>query len=899
MVERRPDGTWWPYLMDFGLAKEVDSSIQTSTGGVEGTPAYMAPEQVRGETRNLDARTDVYGLGATLYSSLAGQPPFVGNSTDVLIATLLDDPPKLRTFDSAIPMALQTIVEKCMEKDSRRRYASAQALAEDLGRFLEGARIAARPPGLLRRVGRFAQRHKLLMASTATALIASLVLGAVALRIRWQAAEQARLAERLGREIKDMEWLLRSARQLPLHDLGHEKEIIRRRMQKLQVELSTYGELSRGLAHYALGRGHMTLHEYPQALSHLQQALKLGVNSAELHYALGIVLGKHFEQAMYEARLAGGGEWAKKQTKEFEPRFLTPAIESLMRSRSMALDAPQYLEGLIAYYQRNYDGAIKQAEAALRDTPWMYEAAKLIGDVHLERALQARDGGRREEAEREFAKAVRNFENAAKVGGSDSEVYEGLAEAWVRQIEMAGYQGQANEAAYLSAIAASDKVEAAEPLSIAGPLKKAFGAYLTAAAFARLGKNPENWIQVCLGAAEAVLKKESGHPYASEIAAACNVLASLNAQANGKDPEPFLRKAQNQLEPIVKKQSKFLWGINDLGGIYGAIGVVQQLHGKRSAKEMFHKALDQCSAALVLDPTYPNAPVNALSSLLSLVSEAQSAQELQNILASADLWLSRCTAYNRQFQPCHNFYFQSYTLAASRALLAGQDGTFLLKRADEKLVETRKLGGQYLDLEQNAALLHRLEASERLRNKQDPMSALAEVQADLTRCLALAPQDSWCMAQAAQAEWIQAERLKPGSPQIYRILEAAQNKAKRATQSANISAYPDAWQVLAESHLRLAQRAEKQANLRVQHLNQGFAALKKLFAINPSHALGLATEGALNLELAQTTDDMALCRSAAQLAVGALEHGIQNDTFLTHRYAPLLETAHLLATVPK
>src|SRR5262249_11262923 len=137
MVERRADGAWFPYLMDFGLAREVDSNSQSSSGGVEGTPAYMAPEQARAETRNLDVRTDVYGLGATLYTSLAGRPPFVGNSTDVLMGVLLADPPRLRTFDPATPGALQTIVGKCLEKDARRRYPSVQALADDLRRFLD------------------------------------------------------------------------------------------------------------------------------------------------------------------------------------------------------------------------------------------------------------------------------------------------------------------------------------------------------------------------------------------------------------------------------------------------------------------------------------------------------------------------------------------------------------------------------------------------------------------------------------------------------------------------------------------------------------------------------------------------------------------------------------------
>lgn len=196
-----------------------------------------------------------------------------------------------------------------------------------------------------------------------------------------------------------MEWLLRSARQMPLHDLNREKAVVRRRMRQLEAELSGYGELTRGLAHYALGRGHLALHEYPQALTELRAAMAHGNQRAEVQYALGLALGKHFEQALYEARLSGGGSWAERQLKEIEPRYLRPAIASLSQSRRMRLDAPEYLEALLSFYQRDYAAALLHTRNVLADSPWMYEAAKLAGDVHHEQALRARDSGRYDEAQ--------------------------------------------------------------------------------------------------------------------------------------------------------------------------------------------------------------------------------------------------------------------------------------------------------------------------------------------------------------------------------------------------------------------------------------------------------------------------------------------------------------------
>jgi len=895
IVERRPDGTWWPFLLDFGLAREVDSNTLTSFGGIEGTPAFMAPEQARGETRTLDARTDVYGLGVALYSALAGRPPFTGNSTDVLWALQKNDPPKLRTFDPTTPEALEIIVATCLEKEPKRRYKSAQALADDLGRYLAGEHIAAKPPGLLRRMGRFAQLQKLLVASVGTALVASLVLGGVALRIRWQGAEQARLAQQLGQEIAKMEWMLRSARQLPLHSLEREKRIVRRRMELLQSELLSYGPLSRGLAHYALGRGHMALHEYPQALSELQQATKLGVDGGEINYALGFVLGKHYEQAMYEARLAGGGDWAQKQLRDLEPKYLNPAIRSLQRSRTLKLDAPQYLEGLIAFYQRDYAAALKQAEAALREAPWLYEASKLSGDVHLDRALHARDSGRYEEAEREFAAAVASYDHAATIGQSDSEVYEGLAEVWARRVEMAVGRGQPAEDAYRAAVAASDKTAQAEPQSIAGPLKKAFAAMLTMAVTGA-GPNSSARVEQCLEAAEAVLEKQPGHPYASDVAASCNRMAAEIAREHGLDPEPLLRKALGLLEPTVIQNPRFLWGLNDLGNIYVRLASNLHLHGNRGSKELLEKSLDYYSAATALDATYMLAASNALSSLTSLVPQAQSEAELQSVLQRADRWLAKCKTINRQNQQCYNNYFQGYVLAAQRMLQSGQEPQPLLLRALENLADTRKLGGPLLDAEQHAALAHLVHASDQVAKKHSPQESLAELQTDLRRCFAIAPQDAMCRTLAAQAEWLQSDWLALQGLPSTESRNAALLKAQLATQSPET--YPDAWQTLADSYLRLARAEQTQLKLRAQHISDGLKATERVLSINPHHALGLATKGELHLLRAQMEQSPSAKQLAGRTAAKSIEEALNRDPFLTHSYAPLLKTALLLMEPP-
>jgi len=174
------DANGEPHLTDFGLARllETESSI-THTLDVLGTPSYMAPEQAGGNNAAISSATDVYGLGAVLYQLLTGQPPFAGGTTYETIKLLLDTEPRQpRLLNPKIDRDLSTICLKCLEKDPRRRYSSALALAEDLERWLKHEPIRARRTGVIARGGKWVRRNP-----TSALLAASLI--AVVAAVGW------------------------------------------------------------------------------------------------------------------------------------------------------------------------------------------------------------------------------------------------------------------------------------------------------------------------------------------------------------------------------------------------------------------------------------------------------------------------------------------------------------------------------------------------------------------------------------------------------------------------------------------------------------------------------------------------------------------------------------------
>lgn len=200
-----------PKLSDFGLARIADDPSMTLAGDLIGTPAFMAPEQARGDASQIGPATDVYGLGATLYDLLTGTAPHVAEDPVATLERVRDhEPISPRLLRPELSKDIETICMKCLRKAPSERYSSAMSLAEDLRAYLEGRPIAARPQSRYAILARWCRRHKLLAAASLTTagLLVTLVVGAIVFAKREQtlrkeadaAAMAANKAETLARE---------------------------------------------------------------------------------------------------------------------------------------------------------------------------------------------------------------------------------------------------------------------------------------------------------------------------------------------------------------------------------------------------------------------------------------------------------------------------------------------------------------------------------------------------------------------------------------------------------------------------------------------------------------------------------------------------------------------------
>ncbi|MEM8930912.1 MAG: protein kinase [Acidobacteriota bacterium] len=448
ILVRRADAVPEMVVVDFGLARALaedgtrlatDDRL-TVTGQVLGTPAYMSPEQIRGE-EVLDARSDIYSLGCVLYELVAGRTPFRDTSEiEVLMSAIQHPAPPLRTVVDDVSPALERLIETCLEKRPEDRYPSAARLADDLERILDGEPITLEAPSLPARLRRWSRHHprarRGLIAFSSCLLVVTAFVG-TQWRHRAQSDREAQAAQRFGARAERLATTLGMARLAPAHSLTAAKADGRREIVALEHEARALGTWGLPAARYALGVASLELGELRAAQAHLEAASEAATPSDDaLHRALIEVLVRRFvhqvETLSYLRR-----DLREVHFDRLRARYLGK-IRRLVADRLPTDATGGYLDALRHIADQDWTQAIASCERTLAGATNHWRCHELIGQIHRVLGIRADLAGDDRQAVARLRLAIASFERATAIARSDERLFAKvcLAEAILLDFEL-------------------------------------------------------------------------------------------------------------------------------------------------------------------------------------------------------------------------------------------------------------------------------------------------------------------------------------------------------------------------------------------------------------------------------------------------------------------------------
>lgn len=365
-------------LLDFGIASSEQQQSLTMTGAVIGTPGYMSPEQAKGLTNQIDRRSDIFSLGVLLYKLIKHDMPFRAESISEISYKIIHDEPTL--LGSQIPIELQAITFKCLEKKVEKRYSSVKHLQDDLDAYLNGDVVSARKVTFIGRLIKKIKKNVLLSSFLFIALISTIFGISYGIYQSFESVKKLQVSEKYLAKTQELKAKIRRSHMMPLHDIKLEYKVVESEIEKLRKEIENSDIDNSGLSFFALGEAYFNMKKYAKAYDYFEKAKVQGWQSKELSSGLGLTLLEIWHQE--EAKSKSMNNEDKKQFLASAKKVtLLPAIQYLKEAQLGASNV-NYLAAQMAYGEKDYDKALEYADKEIKTNPWHYEALRLASEIY-------------------------------------------------------------------------------------------------------------------------------------------------------------------------------------------------------------------------------------------------------------------------------------------------------------------------------------------------------------------------------------------------------------------------------------------------------------------------------------------------------------------------------------
>lgn len=737
MVERDENGEYKPYIMDFGLAKEVAEPSLTQDGVIMGTLFYMSPEQASGANQNLDRRSDIYSLGATLYEILSGEPPFKGEFVEVLEKIRKEEPEPLRKKNPSIPKDIESIANKCLEKDPNLRYKNTKELVEDLNRFLNGEPVKARKTTFFYYLFKKIKKNKAVFLTLFIALFIFLVFSLIWINERVSYVKGIKIMQKFGEEIKEVESIMRYSHLLPLHNNLKERNTIFEKIEKIKEKMKEIGKIGEGPGNYAIGRAYFSLGDMRGAYEYYGRALKSQYEDPEFFYSYGMLLGELYKEELKDIERIKNKELKEAKRKKAEEKYKNEALYYMKKGKTAQKDMVKYAEALIYFYERDYQNALKVISKLMDNPTPFYEIYKLKGDIYLFKGKEKDSTGNYESAMEEYLKAEEEYSKAKGIGRSDIEIYLSNADLFKAKLKLKAQKGELDEKILKDALREIENASVINPENERVYNLKSLLCWSWANEILKYGKDPSRYLEEAISSAGKAIEIRKDYPEAYTNRGISYVILASYEKQNGLDPlnsiekgienyrqaiiidpqnmEPYVNagnaytllvdyyisKGEEPLELMekaVENYEKALEIYPELPQILNNSGIIYQYKGEyekekgRDPRHFLKIAIEKQKKAVEINPNYPGALLNLGVNYaeIALYESSKGISPEKNFNISNDYY-KKALSINPNYAMALNNLASNYIEMAEYKISSKENPEELFKLAEETLIQNIKI----------------------------------------------------------------------------------------------------------------------------------------------------------------------------------------------------------------